>query len=259
MFSGGADDRGDRAVAFGRRADVDDLDAIGLRGDELEVLLDLRRRWRAGRPCPCGSRSALRRRTCAASVARAERDGQADGERAPAARRSSPRHGAAGERSGQRSRPGATPGRPRTRRRADAGRASTARCRAARPARGRGRAALRAGPRPRPRSMYSATTDAMSRGANAWRSSSASMGMRTGSSDITLMHQNARNARMHTTRTIRILAFRALLRSCISCVVCRRHRRLDAAADREVADDGHAARLERPRPGRRGSGWSTCS
>ena len=47
-----ADDRGDRAMALGRRPDVDDLHAIGLRGDELESTARSRRRWRACRSAP---------------------------------------------------------------------------------------------------------------------------------------------------------------------------------------------------------------
>ncbi len=37
---GSADDRGDGAVAFGRAAEVDELDAIGRRRDLLEVAID---------------------------------------------------------------------------------------------------------------------------------------------------------------------------------------------------------------------------
>src|SRR6516225_2977058 len=60
-------------------------------------------------------------------------------------------------------------------------------------------------------SMYSETTDGISRGANECRSSSGSIGTRTESSGTVLS----------------------------------RDRGLDAAADREVARDGHSARVDR--------------
>ena len=86
------------------------------------------------------------------------------------------------------------------------------------------------------------TTDGMSRGANAWRSSSRSIGMRTGSSAIrsakAVAHRGSAGRRVGHARS----ADPQPLPS--HAWVARGDDRLDAAAHREVADDGHAARLQ---------------
>src|SRR5436305_1752992 len=68
-------------------------------------------------------------------------------------------------------------------------------------------------------SMYSETTNGMSRGANGCRSSSGPIGMRVGK-------------RQKTEDRLRLPVF-------------SRDDRLHPAADREVADHGHAARVDR--------------
>src|SRR3954451_8978037 len=102
-------------------------------------------------------------------------------------------------------------------------------------------------PRPRPWTMrrsrrpaaaaastYSFTTDATSLGGNAWRSSSCSIGIRSGS--LAMAKSAAAINSCSKARAVDPRSFGGIFSF---------DDRLDAAPDREVADDGHATWLKR--------------
>ena len=174
-----ADDGGDRAVALGGRAEVDQL-----RRDRIA-----RRPARSIARCASAVASRrsvpMRKPKCSSGDGDLRRDRQrrADGRwpaRQPPTRKSfTLRMISEGDecRAMRSSRPGVTPVSSQNSSTTDVGRAPPARCRAARRVHGRERAALLRSPAAAAASTYSSTTDGISRGAKAWRSSSASMGM----------------------------------------------------------------------------------